>query len=557
MSVWLIETLLATSLLMIVVLALREPVRRAFGPSVAYMLWALPVLRLILPPLPGDWQLTGLVAPLLALVDTPGVAFGIMNPDRLPTTIADQSIASVEVVMADGPVRAALIPPVATIDGPSWLMLALGLWVLGALAFLIYQLVSYRRFCARIERQTRRRQPLAGGRIELIETDAAAGPLAFGIWRKVVAFPSDFAERYDEDERELALAHELSHHARGDLIANWVALVVLGLHWFNPIAWRAFRAFRADQEMACDHRVLAGRGGAFAHAYGRAIVKSAHGGAISAACHLHTINDLKGRLRMLSMNRKSRSRVLAGSVGVLALAIASLGLTASGLQAAKAAQAAPATPAIAPAAAAPAAPAQSAAPSAVPVAVSLPPSDADLAPLPPMPPLPAPPAPPLPAAGSSSVDKHVETFRDKDGKLTKRVRVIVRSPDGRVVNEDLRGLEIDVPEIADGDCLKSQGDGKQMVWHDEKDGKHRIIICRNRIEHAAKLAANDGARAAREAAMVKANSADIERNAYRSALRGLRDARAGMLARGGADAQGLKAIDEAIAEVEADLAKVN
>ncbi len=111
---------------------------------------------------------------------------------------------------------------------------------------------------------------------------------------KYVAFPCDFTERYDEQERDLALAHELGHHVRGDLIANWVALVVLAIHWFNPVAWRAFRAFRADQEMACDALVLAGRAQALRHAYGRAIVKSAHGGAVSAACHLHTINEAKG-----------------------------------------------------------------------------------------------------------------------------------------------------------------------------------------------------------------------------------------------------------------------
>src|SRR6185312_7903800 len=149
--------------------------------------------------------------------------------------------------------------------------------------------------------------------------------------RKYVAFPRDFAERYDEVEQDLALAHELGHHARGDLIANWVALIVLALHWFNPVAWRAFRAFRADQEMACDALVLSGRDAALRHAYGRAIVKSAHGGAVSAACHLHTINEIKGRLRMLTRHEKtSRTRHYAGAAALATLTLASLAVTASG-----------------------------------------------------------------------------------------------------------------------------------------------------------------------------------------------------------------------------------
>ena len=49
---WAIEALLASALLMAVVLVIRTPVRRYFGPGIAYALWALPAFRLLLPPLP-------------------------------------------------------------------------------------------------------------------------------------------------------------------------------------------------------------------------------------------------------------------------------------------------------------------------------------------------------------------------------------------------------------------------------------------------------------------------------------------------------------------------
>src|SRR6185369_698154 len=165
---------------------------------------------------------------------------------------------------------AAAVPVTPAID---WLLVIGGVWALGAAAFLAFHLISHSRFCSRLLKRARVDRTVADGRVRVIETDAAHGPLAFGIWRKYVAFPRDFSERYDEQERDLALAHELGHHVRGDLIANWVALVVLAIHWFNPVAWRAFRAFRADQEMACDALVLSGRASALRHAYGRAIVK--------------------------------------------------------------------------------------------------------------------------------------------------------------------------------------------------------------------------------------------------------------------------------------------
>src|SRR3546814_1946480 len=94
------------------------------------------------------------------------------------------------------------------------------------------------------------------GSIRLVMTDAVDGPAAFGLWRRCFAVPHDFFARYVAEERVLAIDHELAHHRHGDLWANAAALVLLAAQWFNPFAWRAIRAFRFDQEAACDARVL-------------------------------------------------------------------------------------------------------------------------------------------------------------------------------------------------------------------------------------------------------------------------------------------------------------
>lgn len=528
---WGIEAILASTLLMIAVLALRGPVRRSFGPSVAYALWALPAARLLLPPLPADWR-ESVVAPIVQANE--GFTVLVIEPLGL---------------------NAAAPTPA----GPSIALLLLAAWGVGAALFIGWHVIAHARFCQRMLAEARH---LSGRRVRVIETDAAAGPLAFGIWRKYVAFPLDFRDRYDADERALALAHELTHHARGDLIANWVALVVLALHWFNPIAWRAFRAFRADQEMACDARVLARRGPAYAHAYGRAIVKSAHGGAVSAACHLHTINDLKGRLKMLSTGRKSRLRVAGGGIAVVALTLVGLGATASGTQAAERLRDKVSSTIGVDIAnldvAAPLAPVQASGASGA--VAPLPPSSAPQADLPPPPPPPpgapdAPLAPPAPPAPAIDKNKRVIVIRNSgdghggvhvipdDGKGVRVMRFVHRDKDGKVTTEDFQGMA-DIPEVSSLDCDDKQGDPKQMVWHGDKGGKKIIVICKNRIE-----------RVAAEGARVAANSKDIERHAYMSALAGLRSARSNMSGKNNAEA--VKAIDEAIAEVEADMAKVN
>lgn len=514
-----LETFVATTLLMVLVLLIRKPVSRHFGPNIAYALWLLPVLRLALPPLPESWRATA-EAPVAAASEV--ITYYMVDP-LTPADAAGAQTAAASV---------------ASID---WIALLTALWLLGSLCFLGYHLLAHRRFCTTLMRRARVERTVAEGRVHVIETDAATGPLAFGVWRKYVAFPRDFADRYDPLERNLALAHELGHHLRGDLIANWVALVVLALHWFNPVAWRAFRAFRADQELACDALVLSGRAPALRHAYGRAIVKSAHGGAVSAACHLHTVNELKGRLKMLAKHeRKSRTRVTAGVAGATMLTLAGLALTASGTQAAAVLRA------------------------DVGDAIGV-----DLRQAPPPPPVPKPRNAPAPASREAAkettktVKKVRIVTRDKDGNVT-----VTQSDDETIARVDPRHIVIrngevvalpappaipDVPTVISAKC----GGGKdQDLQIERRDGdKRKIIICTDRIELRAADATGRArvaeAMAGKHRAIALAH-ADIGK---RQAMFGLKMARRSVETQSDlSDAQrsaALTGIDEAIRELEA------
>lgn len=496
MIAWVIETFVATTLLMLLVLAIRKPVSRHFGPNIAYALWALPVLRLALPPLPESWRASA-ETPVAAASEV--ITYYMVDPIAVPQAAATSATAvPVEAVPFD------------------WLPVIVGFWAVGALAFLAYHLIAHGRFCARLLRRAKIERTVAEGRVHVIETDAATGPLAFGIWRKYVAFPRDFSERYDPLERNLALAHELGHHLRGDLIANWIALVVLALHWFNPIAWRAFRAFRADQELACDALVLSGRAPALRHAYGRAIVKSAHGGAVSAACHLHTVNELKGRLRMLSKHdQKSRTRITAGVTGAAALTLAGLMLTASGTQAAANLRA------------------------DVGDAIGVDLQDAPLPPTAPeAPEAAAAPAPaPAPAAGEASTVRIVT--RDKDGKVTvtENGRPVSTTRHQRLVVKDGKVIEdYDMTVVSSANCgAPRDGD----VTRESRDGKRRkIVICSDRVQaHSEDAIAR--AEASREAAQARA---EASREAAQARAEASRDA---------AIVRGMAARDAAVARAEA------
>ena len=245
-SQFLVDTLVYTGLLIVLVMALRGPVARWFGPQVAYALWALPLLRLFLPPL----TLPASMAPAVQTMEPALVAAQDFPP--LPTYEAVPSAISL----------AQILPAV---------------WLGGAALFLAWRLRQY--FAMRRSFLADARPVGDAGQVRLVETPAADLPLAFGIRDKVVALPLNFMALHNRSARDLAIAHELAHHRGHDLLANMAAQLLLALHWFNPLAWIGWRAMRKDQEAACDARVVEGRERAERIAYAQVIAGFAAGDA--------------------------------------------------------------------------------------------------------------------------------------------------------------------------------------------------------------------------------------------------------------------------------------
>lgn len=369
---WAVETLVASSLLMLVVLAVRGPVARHFGPQVAYGLWLLPGLRMLLPPLPEQIM----PAPLKAL----------------PTKM---SMAEIEALLAvPMPAGAA-----SAEQAVNWPLLIGTFWCAGAALFFTWHICSYRRFVRAAMGDAMQLPRLDRDGVEVCASSAASGPFAAGIFLKTVVLPEDYRRRYQRDELRLAIEHELQHHRRCDMSANFAALIVLALHWWNPIAYFAHRAFRADQELACDALVLARATPAERHAYGTALLKSACDRLPVAACALGAGDDLKRRLTMMKVYRWNAARARAGSAVAALLVGGGLLLTASNGFAAETTKKvedkvrtalAPVVPAIAPPDApdAPPLPDTPPPPPAVPAHATHIAYGDDVAPVPPIPPVP-------------------------------------------------------------------------------------------------------------------------------------------------------------------------
>lgn len=309
---WLVDTLIVTGALIALVLVLRRPVARLFGPGMAYALWSLPLLRLLLPPL------------------------------VLPAAPVESAAPQAIVI----PLDTAAAPPVD--PGLPWDGIALAVWLAGVALFIAWRLHGYGRM---------RRTLLDGARpvgevgaVRIVETPATQAPVAFGVRDKVVALPLGYMFTADRHGRDLAIAHELEHHAGRDLAVNLAMQPLLALHWFNPLAWAGWRAMRRDQEAACDARVLAGADRATRAAYGRLIAGFANSPRLALAapmaCPVIGEKSIIHRLRSLAMHETTPRRRLLGRALIGAGALA-LPLTASISYAA--ADDAPAPPAAPPA----------------------------------------------------------------------------------------------------------------------------------------------------------------------------------------------------------------
>lgn len=300
---WLADTFLATTLLMGAVLLIREPVRKQFGPAVAYGLWLIPAIRILMPTLTTTVERTVPAAEPLSASAAPLYAASLAAPSN--SAPSDSGLLDFAI---------------------HWTHVVLAVWLIGAVAFLVRGAAIY----------LKQRNVVLGDSIQLAKLDgirivrsaAVRGPMAFGVIDRIIALPLDFDQRYDANQRRLALDHELAHHKSGDLVANHFAFVLLCLQWFNPLAWASHAAFRFDQEAACDARVLDKANGQDRAVYGQTIAMAASGRALLFAGALDRPSTLQRRLRSM-LSRPNEKRRFTGKALIAMTAIAALPLTAS------------------------------------------------------------------------------------------------------------------------------------------------------------------------------------------------------------------------------------
>ncbi len=281
--------LIGSSLLIVIVAALRTLLRGKVSARLIYALWGVVLLRLLVPfslelDLPsaegavrtvyGHTELSEAMLPYDS-VSAPyaaGYSRSVLPEDDPIQPYLDAGEAAPEYrveLRGEGTPEAEtrfvfLRPWAEVLSGylrPVWL-----LGTFAALALLAYTNLS---FWAKL-RRTRRPIGVSDCGLTAYETDAIASPCLFGLFR-----PAIYVRAEDAGRLRHVLAHEDCHFRHLDHIWALLRAACLAVYWWDPLVWLAAALSRTDCELACDEAALSRLGEAERIPYGETLITMA------------------------------------------------------------------------------------------------------------------------------------------------------------------------------------------------------------------------------------------------------------------------------------------
>jgi len=256
----------ATSIAVLGVLVLRPVLRRCFGAQRAYAIW----------------------------LTVPVAAAGSLLPARMASGAA-------------GPIERMNDQLLSWLSSGRLVEALTTLWLIGVVGAAAITALRHARFSAAVRL-------------------GHAGPAAVGVVRPRLVTPSDYAERFTAEERQLVRAHERAHMDRLDPRSNAAAMLASWLFWFNPFIHLAAGALRLDQELACDAAVVDGAS-VSRRRYAETLLRTQHRGApavLGCQWSSRASQALEQRIRVLQLAAPSQKRRDIGLAVIVAAAAAAL-----------------------------------------------------------------------------------------------------------------------------------------------------------------------------------------------------------------------------------------
>jgi len=157
-----------------------------------------------------------------------------------------------------------------------------------------------------------------GRRISIRQSGRFSAPLTYGVLHPVILMPTS-TKWENTDSLAYVLAHEYVHIRRFDSIRKLVLIVVLCVHWFNPLVWVMYILANRDIELSCDEAVVRLFGENAKAAYARALISMEETrSGLTPLCNNFSKNGIEERITAIMKIKKTTvfSLVLAGFIVV-------------------------------------------------------------------------------------------------------------------------------------------------------------------------------------------------------------------------------------------------
>ena len=270
------EWILSSSVLIAAVLLGRFLLRGRISLRLQYALWALVLVRLLLPVqlFTSDFG-TGSVAQTVDIAEPVRQVYFSANENRYEQEydIAFRKVVA-EYEAANRPADPIAIEKTAQAMAETRLELdfksiLLHIWVAG-MVVMTAVIISCNAHLALQLKRRRWALDIPESLLSVYVTEAVPTPCVFGFFRPAVYLTPEAAK--EPQVRRHVLEHELTHYRHFDHVWSVLRSLCLVLHWYNPLVWIAAKVSRADAELACDEGALARLGEDQRGDYGRTLI---------------------------------------------------------------------------------------------------------------------------------------------------------------------------------------------------------------------------------------------------------------------------------------------
>ena len=329
------EWVLSSSVLILIVIALRAVFKGKISLRLQYAIWGLVLLRLLMPFSIGSTAIS--IFNLAENAKEQPVIQGVMDignlniPSQSYEDAYDQVVRQYESQGIDveglqgSDLEALEYEAYARMEGVAVSEIAGNiagvLWIVGIVLTGAVFLHSNARFRKKLI-DSRFDLGIRKGKLSVYATGGIDTPCLFGLKAPAIYLTYEAAD--NQTLLRHAIAHESTHYRHGDHIWAVLRCVCLAIHWYNPLVWWAAFLSQRDAELACDEATVRLLGERERAEYGRTLIGMTCRKRAKVLLTATTMTTGKGgiRERVLLIARKPRMALYTLVLLILVVAVA-------------------------------------------------------------------------------------------------------------------------------------------------------------------------------------------------------------------------------------------